>query len=77
MENMISFLNFTVLVSGKKFIKNFSAKSFHVEMKSGGKEFNKTLAQSLRKNKKSLGFTTFCDAPIILKASLISKNSLR
>ena len=75
-KDVISFLNFALLVGGKYFIKNLSAKSFHVVIESGGKEFNHVRAQSLKEYEKSLSLNAYSDAPAILKASLISKNSL-
>ena len=74
---VISFLNFAFMAGEKYFIKNLSAKSFHIIMKSGGREFNHTLVRSLRENGKSMNLNASCDTPTILKASLTSRNNLR
>ena len=76
-KDVIAFLNFAFFVGEKFFIKNLSAKSFHVVMESGGKEFNHALTQSLKEYRKSLSLNASYDAPAILKVSLTSKNSLR
>ena len=76
-KDVILFLNFAFLVGGKYLIKHLSAKSFHVVIESGDREFNHALARSLKENEKSLSLNASCDAPAILKASLTSRNNLR
>ena len=69
--------HFAFSVGGKYFIKNLSAKSFHVVIESGGKEFNHAIVRSLKENGKSLSLNASYDAPATLKALLTSKNNLR
>ena len=75
--DVISFLNFAFLFGRKYFIKILSAKSFHVVIESGGREFNHALARSHKENRKSVSLNASCNAPAILKVSLTSKNNLR
>ena len=74
---VISLFNFAFLVGWKYFIKNLSAKSLHVVIESGGREFHHALAWSLKENGKILSLNASYDTPAILKTSLTSKNSLR
>ena len=70
-------LNFAVLEGGKYLFKNFSTKSSHVVIESGGKELSQLLTLSLNENENTLNLMASSKRPLCLKVSQSLKNYTR
>ena len=70
---MISFLSLAVFEGGKYLARNFWANSFQVLIDPVGREFNQSLALSLKEKGNNLNLIASSDTPLYLKVAQISK----